>query len=230
VLKQIVGFLPRPWQHAVRQLYYARQIRRGRFRSPEPEWDLVASLIKPGDWVIDIGANVGHYTLRLANLVGPAGRVIAVEPVPVTFALLAANLISAGVRNVSLFNIAASDTTSIAGIDIPGGDQLSGNYYQAHLSTSSNSALSVLCAPLDHLQLTRRVSLVKIDAEGHEAAVLRGMETLLRRDRPVLIVETPRREVMEFLSALDYSGRQAPGSPNCVLTHDGVNVAGSRLA
>jgi FkbM family methyltransferase len=214
----------------VRQLYYARQIHRRRFRSPEPEWDRISDLVKPGDWVIDIGANVGHYTLRLAELVGRDGRVIAIEPVPVTFALLSANLISARLQNVSLFNIAASDTTTIAGIDIPGGDQLSGNYYQAHLSTASNAALSIMCAPIDNLRLPRRISLIKIDAEGHEAAVLRGIHELLRRDRPVLIVEAPGRDVMEFLSALDYSGRQAPGSPNCVLTHNGVDVSQSRPA
>lgn len=45
----------------------------------------------PGDWALDIGANVGHYTKRMSDLAGPEGRVIAFEPVPDTFAVLCAN-------------------------------------------------------------------------------------------------------------------------------------------
>jgi FkbM family methyltransferase len=219
VRKELIGLLPRPLQHAARQLYYARQISQKHFRSPEPEWELIASIVRPDDWVIDVGANVGHYTLRLADLVGRDGRVLAIEPVPVTFALLAANVVAARANNVSLFNMAASDTSAVAGMNIPGGDQLSGNYYQARLS-AANADVSVLCAPIDGLGVPHSVSLVKIDAEGHEASVLRGMKDLIERDHPALIVETPGTELLDWLGARGYSGHQAPESPNCVLIHE----------
>src|SRR5512144_2877298 len=108
-LKRLAAFLPARCQHQLRRVYFSWEIKRRRFMTDEKEFALLDSFLRPGDWALDIGANVGHYTLRMAELVGREGRVVAVEPVPDTFALLAANARLFRYENVTLLNIAASD-------------------------------------------------------------------------------------------------------------------------
>lgn len=91
LLKRLAAKLPLPIQQELKRFYFAWQIRRGRFYTDEKEFSLLNAFIAHGDWVLDIGANIGHYTRRLSDLVGPAGRVIAFEPIPQTFEVLAAN-------------------------------------------------------------------------------------------------------------------------------------------
>src|SRR2546426_6450005 len=119
LLKRIAARLPQSLQHELRRLFFRNQIRGRRFVTDEKEYGLVQSFLGPGDWALDIGANVGHYTMRMSELVGAAGRVIAFEPVPNTFALLAANAHLFTHENVSLLNVAASDGPAEVGIDIP---------------------------------------------------------------------------------------------------------------
>ena len=178
---------------------------------------MLSRVVACGDWVIDVGANVGFYTKRLAELVGPEGRVLAFEPVPETFVLLANNLESCRLFNVTLFNAAVSETTGVAGMSIPEySDTGLRNFYQAHLSNAADSELKILTVSLDALHIPTTVRLIKIDAEGHEFSVLKGMRKTLLRDRPILIVETPNAEVSELLASLDYVGTRLPGSPNVV--------------
>ena len=75
------------------------------------ETQLVQELVRSGDTVIDIGANVGYYTLLFSELVGETGRVIAFEPDPNNFALLERNVLGNGCRNVTLVPKAVAATT-----------------------------------------------------------------------------------------------------------------------
>jgi FkbM family methyltransferase len=209
------ALMPHGLQHELKRLRYGIQIARGCFRTTEREYDLLDGWLSEGDWAIDVGANVGHYTLRTARLVGQSGRVIAFEPVPSTFALLAANVERSGVRNVTLLNTAASDSTRLSGLSIPRSDTGERNYYQAHL-TPSGGQLNVLCVAIDMLVIPGPVRLVKIDAEGHELPVLMGMTALLARDHPVLIVERNSTDVPAFLQPYGYAATCEGASPNYV--------------
>jgi precorrin-6B methylase 2 len=127
--KRTAARLPHTLQQALKRYYFRREIRRGTFQTDEPEWALSTRWLSPGDWAIDVGANIGHYTKRFSDLVGPAGRVIAFEPVPATFELLASNAAHFGMANVTLLNLAASDATSVIGmrvikIDAEGHDEV----------------------------------------------------------------------------------------------------------
>jgi FkbM family methyltransferase len=189
-------------------------IRHGRFQDGEPEYGLLDRYVSPGDWVLDIGANIGTYTLRLSELVGRAGRVVAAEPVPDTFALLTANVAAAQCHNVTLLNVAASDGVAVANMDVPEFDTGLKNYYQAAV-TSGTEGVSVLTTPLVGLVGHHRVSFVKIDVEGHEAFALRGVEPILRRDHPVVLIECTSPEPHEILQALGYERQpDLPDSPN----------------
>jgi FkbM family methyltransferase len=165
--------------------------------------------------VIDVGANVGHYTLRFSELVGPAGRVLAFEPVPDTFELLAAAASLAPFPNITLFNVAASSTTALASMSIPREATGQRNYYRAQLGDGPPD-VHTLCLPIDGLELPTRVALVKIDAEGHELSVLYGMTRLLERDLPVLLVEDSSQAIPAFLARFGYQMTRQLDSFNCI--------------
>ena len=216
LLKRLAAHLPVGAQHELRRLFFRSQIRRRRFYTDEKEYALLDRLLRHGDWALDIGANVGHYAMRMAELVGPTGHVIAIEPVPETFALLAENARIFSHGNVSLLNVAASDRTSTVGMEIPAFVPGLKNYYQARLAPHTNG-LALLTIKLDALQLPT-ISLVKIDVEGHELSVLHGMRDLLERDHPILIVETASPQVEALLKSLGYSTERLTGSSNVLCT------------
>ncbi|MBI4335794.1 MAG: FkbM family methyltransferase [Candidatus Omnitrophica bacterium] len=189
------------------------------FRSSEREFDRLDEWVRSGDWVLDIGANVGHYSLRLSNIVGPAGRVIIFEPVPQTFELLSANMARSPYHNITLLNVAVSEAAGLVGMDIPkwAGTGLD-NCYEARM-TQGGAELYVLRVTVDSLNIPNRVKLAKIDVEGNEISALKGMKNLIRRDYPVLIVEGRSDEVASYLKSFGYSFEENEGSPNRIFRH-----------
>ena len=216
--KRGAALLPQLWQQELKRRQFRSQIHSNTFRTPEPEWDLVGGWLKPGDWVVDVGANVGHYTKKFSDVVGATGRVVAFEPVPATFELLAANAARFVHNNVTLLNLAASDATRVLGISIPNFDTGLKNYYQAALNTSSDG-LQVMTCSLDALALPHRVALLKIDAEGHDGIVLAGARSMIARDKPIVLIESVSRDVIELLTGLGYQSERIAGSPNVTYRH-----------
>ena len=214
-IKRLLSLLPTRWLQGLKRIHYSYQINRGRFNADEPEEKILDQCISKGDWVIDIGANVGHYTYKFSNLVGENGRVIVFEPVPDTFEILASNVQYFRFKNVTLLNIAVSDRPSISHVEIPIFNTGLKNYYMASLSNKS-TGLNVFCIPIDSIPFCHNIRLVKIDAEGHELSVLVGMKKLLQRVKPMLIIETDTQDVFEFMERLGYTKEKYPDSPNYV--------------
>ena len=206
-LKRLSSALPLRTQQGLKRFHFAHQNRSGRFATAEPEYARLGEGVAAGDWVIDVGANVGHYTARLSQRVGPTGRVLAFEPVPETFELLAANMAVAGARNVSLFSAAASTQISLAGMRLP---QFSSGLTDDDMAsiTLGDGEFKVLTLPLDSVMPSAHIALVKIDVQGHD------LQALLQRDLPRLIVEGTSPEVETFLRDLGYTFTELPGSPN----------------
>jgi FkbM family methyltransferase len=215
-LRNFAARLPVSWQQELKRHYFRRQIRRNAFRTVEPEYDRLPSLVAAGDWVLDIGANVGHYTMRLSELVGESGRVISFEPVPETFELLARHAAMARYRNISLINAAASASAGLSAMSIPkSGDSELRNYYRARLSVDEHvPGPHVLLLSVDSLALPNTVRLVKVDTEGHELPVFLGMKRLLERDRPTVIAEDGNPHVVRFLETLGYASEKLANSCN----------------
>lgn len=216
VLKKIAARFPPRLQTELRRLRYGRQIKNGTFVTEEPEYKILHNYIHPGDWVLDIGANIGHYTKRFSELVGAHGRVIAFEPVPITFSILSGNAQMFANQNVSLINAAVSDRLDVVGMSTEEFSTGLTNYYQAHLSPTSSSALSVITLSLDSLGLENKIAFIKIDVEGHESFVLAGMRKLLEASHPVLIIETDSKGVIDDLTDLGYVPEKLPNSPNII--------------
>lgn len=161
----------------------------------EIEHAFLASLLSPGDNVVEIGANIGSHSVGLARAIGPAGTLVAVEPQPAVFRTLCANLALNAVQNVRVHACGCGEkreTLSLPAID----------YDAARPHNSGGVSLqpdgcgiSVPVVPLDDLtEDLGSVRLVKIDVEGMEQAVLRGSRGLLERCRPLLYVENDRIE------------------------------------
>ena len=126
---------------------------------------------------------------------------------------------------MTLFNVAASDSESVLGMEMPIlEDSGLDNYYMAHLSNDpSNATMNVFCIPLDCFNFPHPISFIKIDVEGHEFTALKGMEKLIRKDHPVIVAEGHTDEVVSFLENLGYSNRRYENSPNTLYEYSPEN-------
>jgi len=150
----------------------------------EAELPVLPNFIHPGENVIDIGAHFGIYTVAMASLVGPAGRVLAIEPSARTFAILRRNVTLNGLQNVDTIQAAASDQEGLVTFFIA--DDPS----RSSLSAESGTPEKVRAVRLDSLDVPRPVRFIKIDVEGAEPLSLRGAEGILRADRPIIQFES----------------------------------------
>lgn len=144
--------------------------------------------IKPGMTVVDIGANLGLYSLSIAKLVGDSGRVYAFEPAPSLYCAAARNIQrNGGDRIVRLENVALGSKDGTAILHLGGFN--SGNN-RVVASTQDAGGVRVPLARLDDVLPDSRVDWIKIDVQGWEIEVLRGMqETLQRNPRICLYLE-----------------------------------------
>lgn len=177
--------------------------------------EALLGLLRPGDVVYDVGANVGWYSLLAARAVGPAGSVVAFEPSLENALLAQQNAAVNGFENVTVVPAALTDHDgwmtfltrgSLEGrLDLqegPGADRGDERH-------GSGQELLVPVASLDSwLSLVDRPAptLVKIDVEGAEVGVLRGMRRTLAEARPTIIVELhgTREAVLDELDAAGY--------------------------
>jgi FkbM family methyltransferase len=178
------------------------------------------SLVRSGDVVMDVGANWGLHTLLLARLVGPSGRVVALEPLPEAFEALRWHLSVNGCRNVLTLRLALADTDGIMRF-VRGGSTSQG-FLDTGQSTdrAQHSMLEVPVRTLDSLVAERHLDslrLVKVDVEGAESAVLSGAEQTLEHHRPCLVVDlhTPEQDVRvaQILTAHGYVLQRLEGPP-----------------
>lgn len=151
----------------------------------------VMNSVKEGDTVIDIGASLGYYTLILARLVGPSGTVYAFEPLPNYFKILKRNVQANGYDNVVLVNKAVSNSDGTARFYIPHNSFGMSSLFP---HTKPKEIINVETVCIDSYDL-KDVNLIKIDVEGAEASVLKGMKQLLMDSPNIrLILEfTPHR-------------------------------------
>jgi FkbM family methyltransferase len=190
----LAALLPAPVRQAVRKWHCLRMLQRFR----DDQWPGSAGarrLVRPGDHVVDAGANIGYVTMLLSRWVGSAGRVHSFEPIPQTFDVLSWIVRRLGLANVRLLPAALSDGHGEARMEIPhyaGGGE---NPYEARLVEADPSAgrrtVPVFRETLDALLGSDRplIRFVKIDVEGHEGAALRGAEALIREAAPALMIE-----------------------------------------
>lgn len=139
----------------------------------------------PGMTVVDVGANLGYYSLLAAKLVGPTGRVLALEPNSENCRLLLSSLRLHDISNVEVLPVAADTARGWA-------------YYSTHVGSNggliddgdllSHPGTVVPTFPLDDL-VAGPVGFLKMDVEGAEGRVVAGAAALIARDRPIVTTE-----------------------------------------
>lgn len=216
----ILQKLPTRAKLTLKRWRYSKQIKRGEFRSPEPEWVALRRWIGEGARVVDVGANVGHYTLEMSHIVGPSGAVVAFEPNPETFETLKYLCDKSGAGNCFLLNYAASNERVKKKFTMPTYDNGLENPYQFRESLLGD--YEVQSMKVD--DFVKYADLVKIDVEGFELEALQGMPNLLNNRHPVVIVERNEADsnkdykVIKFMKRFGYTGEVFAGSPNRVFT------------
>lgn len=148
---------------------------------------LLRSVLRPGMTFIDVGANVGFFSALAAEIVGEDGHIVAVEADPANAAIVRANLWRRGCRNARVLEIAAYSQTGhvrlMSNPDAPTNTYITEN-------ADELEGRMVPCARLDDVLEVGTVDVVKVDAEGSDHHVVRGMNGILARSpNPVVVVE-----------------------------------------
>jgi FkbM family methyltransferase len=166
------------------------------------ELGFIRQFIEPGSVVLDVGAYVGTHTLAFAHFVGEDGRVIAFEPMPESFDVLKGNVSANQLSNVRLEKVAVAEragSIEISTLDIDqaasfGSTSLKGRYVHGSACSEQEEAVQTK-APVEVPTVAidgfgfEKCSLIKIDAEGMESAVLKGAAETIGRLGPVVYAE-----------------------------------------
>ncbi|MDQ3669049.1 MAG: FkbM family methyltransferase [Actinomycetota bacterium] len=184
----------------------------------EPTTRLLHRLAQPGWTVVDVGANNGYFTLLSADLGGAGAQVHAFEPNPAVARLLGAGVRLSGWRGIAVREAACGDASFEAPLYLSADPRNSGlSTLEAALATG-RAQLTVPVVRLDDYCREEGIEpdLVKVDAEGYEDRVIRGMGGLLERGVPrILICELARDArrpdpagIVEELSAAGYTAHR----------------------
>ncbi len=155
-------------------------------KNDKEEINLLKDLVKPGDHVLDIGANVGFYARILADLVGSLGRVYCFEPDSTNFKYLEKN--AGKFSNILLFHKAVSDK---AGIIKVYKSKLLNVDHRTYPVNNYDSIEEIPAVAIDDMLTSgtiKKVDLIKIDIQGYELVAFKGMQKLLKNSKNLKIV------------------------------------------
>ncbi len=151
------------------------------------ETQCIRDHLPPGGTFVDIGANIGYYTVLAATVVGPRGRVFAFEPEPVNFATLKKNIALNDLKNVTAEAAACTDTKGESRLFL---DRTNAGGHHMDDALDGSDAVPIPTITLDEYfrDIGGRVDLIKMDIQGHEPVALRGMTNLLGRMPEVRVI------------------------------------------
>ena len=202
----------------LRDAAIGRPIITGEFERLETDW--IRANVGPGENAVDVGANVGYFTILLASRVGTAGHVTAIEPIPSLTRLLRRSVAENGFGAiVTVHEEAAGDragSVDLVHLTLDAGARNSGG---SHLLTAAgippgHQIVAATMCRLGDLPLPGRVSFVKMDVEGSEDLVFAGGRRFFREHRPVVLSEMHpgqiarigRRTPAGFITTIEESG------------------------
>jgi FkbM family methyltransferase len=180
------------------------------------ETEIVKKEVKKGDVVLDLGANIGYYTLIFAKLVGEEGKVFAFEPEPTNFSLLKKNVEINGYKNVVLIQKAASNITGETRLYLSEDNEVNHRIYDSY---DGRQSIEIEATRLDDYfkNYNGKIDFIKMDIQGAEGRAIQGMSNLLKKNYNVKIA-------MEFSPMLLEKFGTAPEECLRLLTEFGFKV------
>jgi FkbM family methyltransferase len=170
--------------------------------------------LRPGDTLLDVGANIGLFTVEGARLVGQEGHVIAIEAMPQMADLVRSQVAINGFKNVQVVPAAVGDQDGTATLTRPR-DANAGMFTLGNVD--GEERFDVPVRRIDDILAGRAISFIKMDIEGSEYRALLGAEQTLRRFHPTILVElnesalngcgTSSKAVKTLLAGFGYTGR-----------------------
>lgn len=156
--------------------------------------DLVKQLVKPGMTVVDIGANLGYYVLIEAAIVGENGKVYAIEPVPLNYKILKKNVSKNNYESIVETRLCAiSDTCGISKMAMTKESNFStmfldenemSEWMKKQLKISTEKIADVETITLDKFLIDKRpVDFIRMDVEGYEGKIIKGMSDTIKNSR-----------------------------------------------
>jgi len=157
---------------------------------------VLKSRIKPGMTFVDVGANVGYYTVISAALVGPSGRVFCFEPDALNYSFLQKSIALNGFDHVHPFQLALTDRAGKATLYLSEGL----GSHSLGLQDGNTAQVEVDVARLDDLPALAEqgVDFIKIDVQGAELSVLKGSQHILSKWKPSILAEFEPRCLEKF--------------------------------
>jgi FkbM family methyltransferase len=156
------------------------------------ETDYVISVLSEGDIFIDVGANIGLFSLLASKIVGNAGRVLCYEPAPITFSRLKENVQLNNLKNIDIRNIGLSNKKGELIFYISNNGHDAWNSFAPSQDNKLESSIQVPVSTVD-IELENvdksRIKIVKIDVEGWEKFVLHGGKNFFVNYNPIVMVE-----------------------------------------
>jgi FkbM family methyltransferase len=155
---------------------------------------VLRGVLTRGDVFVDVGAHIGYHTLLAAGLVGEQGRVYAFEPSPERHADLVANLARNAISNVTAFELAGGERESVGTLFLAPGTNTSASTMVARAAREASAGRErreVRVVPVQDCiagEDLGRVRVVKVDVEGFEIEVLRGLDRILGGRSPLAVV------------------------------------------
>ena len=174
--------------------------------------EILIPSVKHGDVCIDVGANIGYFTAIMAQLAGTSGKIFSFEPVPENFSVLKLNAELASARGAQVTPIHAAVSERHGTLRIVRREYSTYHQVGPNLNAVSNDSVPCLCLDEDlpGLAAGRHISFLKIDVEGHELSVLRGLRQSLEtgRVRRLIVEVTPGADAAEISEILSNCARR----------------------
>ena len=195
----------------------------------------ITETLREGNVFLDVGANVGFYSLLASRCVGESGRVVAFEPFPENISFLRRHVELNQLTNVEVIEAAVADQAGSATFS-PGPDGCTGRLETGQSATEKcdNESITVKLVILDDLVAGEQIPVpnaIKIDVEGAEAAVLKGASNLLRDHHPVIFLATHgkhvRAECLDLLHELGYQCSSLEEEKDLMKVHEFIALANS---
>jgi len=171
----------------------------------------IKKLIKKGDHIIDIGANLGYYSRLFAKLAGPTGKVYCVEPVTLFRKILTIN--TSGFPNVAIipYALGEEDNKSIE-MGIPKSNKYLRHGLTRVLDKDENEVFEFtftekMCTPATAFKNLKKCDYIKCDVEGYEIHIIPHLGFLLELYHPIIQIEIEavnRKEIGDFLAPFSY--------------------------